>query len=257
MSSFLEVVTTFPFNYEEAKKYTQSVEKTAFSISIVYIFVIFSIKAIMSNYKPFQLTSLLNFWNAWLAIFSTIGGIITGYGLFYEIYYRGLVCKSIDDSVQKSKRMNKTGIASYTHLGDFFTGASGYLTFLFVMSKILELGDTIILVLRKKPLIFLHWYHHVLTLNYAIWSYSQDIAYNSWITWMNFSVHSIMYGYYMLRSYGIKVPAWVARNITTMQILQFVITHFILFHVGYLTYQGVKVDNTAGVYWLVFVSSRV
>ncbi|KHJ82491.1 hypothetical protein OESDEN_17815 [Oesophagostomum dentatum] len=34
-----------------------------------------------------------------------------------------------------------------------------------------------------------------------------------------------------------------------MQILQFIITHFILFHVGYLTYQGVKVDNTTGVYW--------
>ncbi|EPB78354.1 GNS1/SUR4 family protein [Ancylostoma ceylanicum] len=148
MPSFLEVATASPFSYEDAKSYTRSFERTAFIISMVYVVVIFSIKAIMSNFKPFQLTAALNFWNAWLAIFSTIGSFITGYGLFYEIYYRGLVCN-----------------------------------------------------------------------------------------------------YYMLRSYGVRVPAWVARNITTMQILQFVITHFILFHVGYLVSQGVKVDSTPKVFW--------
>lgn len=113
MPSFLEVATTLPFSYENAKEYTRSVEKPAFFISVTYIAVIFTTKAIMSNFKPFQvvwtlssthiyvrwhktnfqLTSLLNFWNAWLAIFSTIGSIITGYGLFCEIYNRGLVCE--------------------------------------------------------------------------------------------------------------------------------------------------------------------
>ncbi|KAK6049987.1 GNS1/SUR4 family protein [Cooperia oncophora] len=230
MPSLLEVATTIPFNYENAKEYTRSVERPTFYISMAYVVVIFSTKAIMTNFKPFQLTSALNFWNAWLAIFSTIGSIFTGYGLFYEIYYRGLV-------------------SSYTRIGNYFEGFSGLLTFLFVMSKVLEFGDTILLVLRKKPLIFLHWYHHVLTMNYAIMSYSHDIAYNSWITWMNFTVHSIMYGYYMLRSMGVRVPAWVAKNITTMQILQFVITHLILFHVGYLVSQGVKVDSTPTVFW--------
>ncbi|KAK6018154.1 GNS1/SUR4 family protein, partial [Ostertagia ostertagi] len=230
MPSFLEVTTTLPFSYENAKEYTKSVERPTFYISIAYIVVIFTTKAIMTNFKPFQLTSALNFWNAWLAIFSTIGSLVTGYGLFYEIFHRGLV-------------------SSYTHIGDYFHGYSGLLTFLFVMSKVLEFGDTILLVLRKKPLIFLHWYHHVLTMNYAIMSYSHDIAYNSWITWMNFTVHSIMYGYYMLRSMGVSVPAWVAKNITTMQILQFVITHLILFHVGYLVSQGVEVDSTPIVFW--------
>ena len=35
---------------------------------------------------------------------------------------------------------------------------SGYWTFMFVMSKVPELGDTIFIVLRKQPLIFLHWW---------------------------------------------------------------------------------------------------
>ncbi|KAE9415175.1 hypothetical protein Angca_004565, partial [Angiostrongylus cantonensis] len=230
MSSFLEVATTMPFNYENAKEYTRSVEKPAFIISMAYVVIIFGIQAIMKNFKPFQLTSALNFWNAWLAIFSTIGSCMTGYGLFYEIYHRGLV-------------------SSYTRTGDYFTGYSGYWTFLFTMSKVLEFGDTILIVLRKKPLIFLHWYHHVLTMNYAIISYSFDTAFNSWIGWMNFTVHSIMYSYYMLRSLGVKVPAWIARNITTMQILQFVITLLILFHIGYLSNSGVQVDSHPKIYW--------
>ena len=34
---------------------------------------------------------------------------------------------------------------------------SGFWTFMFVLSKVPELGDTIFIVLRKQPLIFLHW----------------------------------------------------------------------------------------------------
>lgn len=234
MSTFLEIATTTPFDYEKAKEYTRSVEKPAFFVSIAYVVVIFSIQAIMKNFKAFQLTSLLNLWNALLAIFSTIGSFMTGFGLFHEIYYRGFV-------------------SSYTHIGDYFYGYSGYWTFLFTMSKIMEFGDTIFIVLRKKPLIFLHWYHHVLTMNYAIISYSYDTAFNSWIGWMNFTVHSIMYGYYMLRSLGVKVPAWIARNITTMQIVQFIITLFILFHVGYLSNSGVQVDSHPNIFWFCLI----
>uniref|UniRef100_A0A0K0DL48 Elongation of very long chain fatty acids protein n=1 Tax=Angiostrongylus cantonensis TaxID=6313 RepID=A0A0K0DL48_ANGCA len=233
MSSFLEVATTMPFNYENAKEYTRSVEKPAFIISMAYV-----------------LTSALNFWNAWLAIFSTIGSCMTGYGLFYEIYHRGLVCVGLRSHTNNSNdKSNFDFAASYTRTGDYFTGYSGYWTFLFTMSKVLEFGDTILIVLRKKPLIFLHWYHHVLTMNYAIISYSYDTAFNSWIGWMNFTVHSIMYSYYMLRSLGVKVPAWIARNITTMQILQFVITLLILFHIGYLSNSGVQVDSHPKIYW--------
>ncbi|CAD6198131.1 unnamed protein product [Caenorhabditis auriculariae] len=228
--TFWQVATTTPFNHELAKQYTTTLLWPVFWISMAYIVVIFSIKAYMKNVKPFDLTGPLNAWNAALAIFSTLGSLITGYGLLYEITTRGLV-------------------SSYTRVGDYYSGMSGLWTWLFVLSKVGEFGDTLFIVLRKKPLMFLHWYHHVLTMNYAFITFTDNVAYNSWITWMNFSVHSVMYGYYMLRSFGIHVPAWIAKNITTLQILQFVITHFILFHVGYLASTGVPVDTTPFYFW--------
>lgn len=44
---------------------------------------------------------------------------------------------------------------------------AGFWATMFVLSKVPELGDTIFIVLRKQPLIFLHWYHHATVLVYS------------------------------------------------------------------------------------------
>jgi hypothetical protein len=45
--------------------------------------------------------------------------------------------------------------------GDYYLfGPTGVWMALFCLSKIPELMDTVFLVIRKRPVIFLHWWHH-------------------------------------------------------------------------------------------------
>lgn len=85
-------------------------------------------------------------------------------------------------------------IDTYTHVSEIQTNSiGGYWTFLWVVSKIPELIDTIFIVLRKKPLMFMHWYHHALTGYFAFVTFYQENAYMVWVVWLNYFIHSFMY----------------------------------------------------------------
>jgi len=83
---------------------------------------------------------------------------------------------------------------------------------LFAMSKIIEFGDTAFIVLRKKPLPFLHWYHHVTVCIFTWYALTPvPSALSQWFGSMNYAVHTLMYTYYALRSSGYKFPHWVPK----------------------------------------------
>lgn len=100
---------------------------------------------------------------------------------------------------------------------------SGFWTWLFVLSKLPELGDTVFIVLRKQPLIFLHWYHHITVLMYSWFSYTEYTASARWFIVMNYCVHSVMYSYYALRAMRFSPPRSISMLITTLQLAQMVI----------------------------------
>jgi hypothetical protein len=101
------------------------------------------------------------------------------------------------------------------------TGALGFWSYIYYLSKYYELLDTILQLMRGKypPHYFLHAYHHalVLVMSWAWLEYSPSLRYGGLL--FNVFVHVIMYYYFYLKSINIE-PSW-KRYVTTVQIIQF------------------------------------
>jgi len=128
------------------------------SVLLYLLFCYFGGK-IMDKQKPFGLLSTLALWNLFLSLFSFYGAVRTVPHMLHRIFYlpfEQTVCEP-----------------PHTAYG---AGACGLAVQLFIISKIPELIDTVFIVLRKKPLIFLHWYHHVTVLLYCWNAYVTESA---------------------------------------------------------------------------------
>ncbi|KAJ7547288.1 hypothetical protein O6H91_08G078500 [Diphasiastrum complanatum] len=93
-------------------------------------------------------------------------------------------------------------------------------SYIYYLSKFYEFLDTVIVILRKKPLTFLHVFHHatVVIMCFNWLEYSQSLHIIGLLT--NTGVHVIMYLYFLLCSLGFS-PPW-KKFVTNCQIVQFV-----------------------------------
>lgn len=170
-----------------------------------YMIVIYGGQLYMQTRPRFELRIPLFMWNVFLAVFSIWGAYRSAPELLYVLNNHGFhysVCIPGPSFLD-----NRVG---------------GFWNWMFTLSKVPELGDTVFIVLRKQPLIFLHWYHHVTVLLYAWYSYSDYIATARWFVCMNYLVHSVMYSYYALKALKFRVPRWISMGITTAQLAQMV-----------------------------------
>lgn len=192
---------------------------TAYKITIGYLIVIFAGQKLMQKMQAIDnklMDWTLAIWNFGFSIFSGIAAYKLLPELFHSIRTTGFV-------------------GSYCENLDYYTDPStGYWGWMFVMSKAPELGDTLFLVLRKRPVIFMHWYHHALTFIYAQVTYVETQAWCRWSLALNLFVHTVMYFYFAVRALHIKTPRPVAKFITTIQIVQFVISCTIFSHLVYI-----------------------
>merc|ERR1711897_76290 len=139
-----------------------------------------SLKRLVARRGRFDLKGLAFWWNALLSLFSWCGVAACGPVLAQSLWEHGLYF---------------TTCAPASWYG---SGGSGIFVALFIYSKIFELFDTVLLLLAGKPVIALQWWHHSTVLLYCWHSYSCRIATGLWFAAMNYSVHSVMYGYFAL-----------------------------------------------------------
>jgi len=178
--------------------------------SVLYLILVPSLMAWMKNRKPIRLQSVVLVWNFGLSAFSLAGVVACAPRLLAGQH--GLFTDGFIPSI-------------CTNASFYGAGWSGFFVAAFIYSKLFELVDTLWLVLRKAPVIFLHWYHHVTVLLYCWHSYSARIGTGVWFATMNYTVHSIMYCYFGLTQLGPKgkkLAKKFSMFITTLQLLQMV-----------------------------------
>ncbi|KAF7357185.1 Elongation of fatty acids protein [Mycena sanguinolenta] len=166
-----------------------------------YLTLIFGIQAAMKNHPPLRLNTLFQAHNIILS-----GGSLLLLALLIEeaipiiwkIGFFNAMCSE----------------ASWTPRMEFYYMINYYF-------KYLELLDTVFLAFKKKPLRFLHVFHHSATALLCYSGLTGKIS-GAWIPIsLNLAVHVLMYYYYYAAAAGVLV--WWKKYLTIIQIIQFVI----------------------------------
>ncbi|ROT43107.1 GNS1/SUR4 membrane protein [Sodiomyces alkalinus F11] len=197
-------VTGYPiseFEFVQGKTPMSTLKETSIFI-VLYYAVIFGGREWMRNREPYKLKGLFLIHNLYL---TAISGILLA--LFIEQLLATVVRGGIFHAI--------------CHGEGGWTQPLVVLYYLNYLTKYLELLDTVFLFLKKKPLTFLHCYHHGAT---AFLCYTQLIGSTS-VSWvvitLNLTVHVVMYWYYFQSARGVRV--WWKEWVTRLQIIQFII----------------------------------
>uniref|UniRef100_A0A7S4SAW4 Elongation of fatty acids protein n=1 Tax=Alexandrium monilatum TaxID=311494 RepID=A0A7S4SAW4_9DINO len=173
----------------------------------------------MRDRAPYSLTTALKCWNLLLFVFSFVGMMRTVPHLVLVLSEFGL-----EYSVCRCARVS------------YGSGAVGMWVFLFILSKYAELLDTAFLVVRKRKVSFLHWYHHCSVLLYCWHAFVWEMPSGIYFVSMNYSVHAVMYLYYLLAAVCGRPPRW-GLLVTVLQLVQMAVGIMItLFHLNILAH---------------------
>lgn len=126
----------------------------------------------------------------------------------------------------------KTGIFSASSPSRNLTSIGWF----FYVSKFYEVLDTVIILVKGKPSSLLQSYHH----SGAMMCMFTGIRYQSPPIWMfvafNSFIHLLMYFYFTLSTLKVKVPKFVKKTLTSLQITQFVLGATLATVYGFIWY---------------------
>ncbi|RNF25825.1 fatty acid elongase [Trypanosoma conorhini] len=200
---------------------------------VLYILLVFVVpEHVMKNREPFNLRVPFVIWNLALCLFSVCGAVSC---------IKNMTLLHLDRGFYKTTCFFDKNVV--------FDGEFAFWVFYFILSKIPEMLDTAFLVFQKKPVIFLHWYHH-LTVAIFCWHAGHALIPSGlWFATMNYCVHSIMYFYYFMCACRLRrVIRPIAPFITMLQLLQMVAGTLIVGYTAYHSYlsgYGCAVNRTS------------
>jgi len=169
--------------------------------AILYPFLI-NIREFTNIKRTYNLPRTLFLWNTFQCIFSTVATYKVGKPFLYKLFkygYHESVCLTRKDISYQFQPWGKW-------------------IFLFMLSKIVDLGDTLFMVIKGKPVNFLHWYHHLYTLIAVYIQSLTMVETTEWIAITNYAIHSWMYGHYALATIVPSIRG--NRILTILQIMQ-------------------------------------
>jgi len=138
---------------------------------ILYLPTIWLLQCYMANRPAFKLKRTAVLRNLFLAVISALGValmLMDGVSMFGQQFYP-----------ESMYPINTRAVIA-----------------IFSLTKNLEFGDTILLVLKKKPLLFLHIYHHITVALYCWHAQYVNINFAHHFCFINLAIHTVMYSYY-------------------------------------------------------------
>jgi fatty acid elongase 3 len=173
-------------------------------MGVFYLTSVVILQAYMKDRKAYSLKFFSQVHNVVLTLLSAAmfsGAAIGAYSKYEsQGFFAGLLCEQEVDPMH---------------------GPLWYWSYIFYLSKYYEFIDTYLLILKKKPVIFLHAWHH-LVMPYVGWAGLEGKwAMALWTsTFWNSFVHVFMYSYYFMSAFGREM--WWKKYLTMLQIYQFV-----------------------------------
>eukprot|EP00053_Salpingoeca_punica_P015610 m.144232 g.144232 ORF g.144232 m.144232 type:complete len:297 (-) comp16762_c0_seq3:605-1495(-) len=218
MASYTEYMDKF--NIMGAVNFTRNHLEIPILAVALYLVGVFKLPELLP--RKLNVKKAFALWNLALCIFSIFGVYFLATELVRKFFEKGLYYTVCTEPLQW-----------------YGNGAPGFWMTAFIFSKIPELIDTLFLVLQKKEVAFIHWFHHITVMLYCWHAFHTMSAPGIWFGSMNYAVHSIMYFYYFLTAIGLNnIARPMAQTITSAQILQMFMGTFITILAGYWTEQG-------------------
>lgn len=178
--------------------------------AIVTVYLLFVLKVgprFMATRAPYSLKKVLIVYNAVMVIYNFLMWYYAGkFGWFRDYSYR---CQPLDTSNSPSG----LGMA--------------YTAYFFMLSKYVELLDTVFFILRKKmsQVTLLHvWHHTFMCISYYWGVKMYPGGHGSFVGFINSGIHVLMYSYYGLAALGANRRLSALKPyLTILQQCQFVI----------------------------------